>query len=267
MTFAATLKNSLETRHSQFPAELAQGDDLESVLNRHLLAVEAMADRELLTSILLLDEQGERLTHGAAPNLPVDFCRAIDGAQIGPCAGSCGTAAYWNRPVYVTDIATDPLWAGYRDLALPHGLRACWSTPIRDSGGAVIGTFAVYHRTVGYPTADEIEAIQMITDHVSHAITWARTVEKIRRPARTSRPGRPTLRLVGNAIALEPPRESVDGLFAIVDKLQAHASELDRCADAQGPGPVAAAFEAAAADCRALVGVIRSYLTVDQPNR
>src|SRR3982751_3506639 len=107
MPFATALGISLRTRQIQVPAELANGDSLERVLSRHLLAVEEMADRELLTSILLLDRDGQRLWHGAAPNLPADYCRSIDGSEIGPCAGSCGTAAYLNRPVYVTNIATD----------------------------------------------------------------------------------------------------------------------------------------------------------------
>ena len=69
--------------------------------------------------------------HGAAPSLNETFIRAIDGQPIGPKAGSCGTAAYRKEPVYVTDIASDPLWEDYRDIALAHGLRACWSTPIK----------------------------------------------------------------------------------------------------------------------------------------
>ena len=96
----------------------------------------------MLTSILLLE--GSTLRHGAAPNLPPAYCSAIDGSEIGPREGSCGTAAFFGRPVYVTDIDTDPLWADYRELALAHGLRACWSTPIFNDQAAVIGTFAIY---------------------------------------------------------------------------------------------------------------------------
>lgn len=260
MAFASALKESLATRQSQVPVELASGDDLESVLSRHLLAVEAMADRELLTSILLLDEDGRRLSHGAAPNLPAEYCRAIDGSQIGPRAGSCGTAAYLDRPVYVTDIATDPLWTDYRDLALPHGLRACWSTPIRDGGGAVIGTFAIYHRTVGGPTAEEIEAIEMIADHVADALAWAREGRDTGRRGSKDRPARPALRLVDDSPAVDPAPEWTGGLRSIVARLEAHAQELDRCAKLQAPGPAADALEAAAADCRKLIDLVRSRI-------
>ena len=139
------------------------------------MSVEAEADSFILTSILLLD--GTHLRHGAAPTLPAVYCAAINGAETGPCAGSCGTATYLGRPVYVTDIATDPLWSDYRDLALPHGLRACWSTPIFDDQKAVIGTFAIYHVTSRGPTQDEVEAIKTITDHVARAIMWSRSAQ------------------------------------------------------------------------------------------
>lgn len=172
MPFALQLTESLRDREAQAVWEVAGGDDLGLILNRYLLSVEAQSDSFILTSILLLD--GDHLRHGAAPTLPAAYCEALDGAAIGPKAGSCGTAAFRGQPVYVTDIATDPLWADYRNLALPHGLRACWSTPIFDDAKAVIGTFAVYHCTPSGPTADEIRAIQSVTDHVSRAILWSR---------------------------------------------------------------------------------------------
>ena len=172
MAFALQLQDSLRLRESQAPSEFKKGDGLEQVLGRYLLAVEAEADDFILTSILLVD--GPRLRHGAAPTLPAEYCAAIDGLEYGPSAGSCGTAAHFGRPVYVTDIATDPFWADYKDLALKHGLRACWSTPIFDSQRKVIGTFAIYHLNKGAPTKDEIDAIATITDHVARAISWSR---------------------------------------------------------------------------------------------
>ena len=121
---ARRLRLSADTIHTLVVLDASKGlrgDSLEDVLNRHLLTVEKMSDIEIMTSILLLSPDGKRLTHGAAPSLPGPYVEAIDGSEIGPVAGSCGTAAYLGRPVYVTDIATDPLWAAYRDLALPHG--------------------------------------------------------------------------------------------------------------------------------------------------
>jgi GAF domain-containing protein len=172
--FAAALQDSLEDRTTRAPAEFARGEDLGTVLDRHLRTVESMADTILLTSILLLDSEGKRLRHVAAPSLPQAYCQAIDGVEIGPTVGSCGTAVFLGRAIYVTDIAKDPLWVDYRDLALHHGLRACWSTPIRDTQDALLGSFAVYHRTPRSPTREEVGAIALITDHVAQAIEWAR---------------------------------------------------------------------------------------------
>jgi PAS domain S-box-containing protein len=103
---------------------IARGESRPLVLDALCRVVEELVSGSL-SSILLLDSNARCLRHGAAPSLPRPYCEAIDGAAIGPSAGSCGTAAYRAEPVIVSDIATDPLWADYRDLALAHGLRAC----------------------------------------------------------------------------------------------------------------------------------------------
>jgi PAS domain S-box-containing protein len=120
----------------------------------------------MLSSILLLDDDGIHVRHAAAPSLPERYVRAIDGLAIGPAAGSCGTAAYRREPVIVEDIATDPLWEAYRDSALPHGLRACWSTPILDPNRRVLGTFALYFRMPGRPSPRHRQLID-VTTHVA----------------------------------------------------------------------------------------------------
>ena len=239
MLFAAELRQSLRTRHSHATDELAGGDDLQQVLTRHLLAIEAMAQGELITSILLLSGDGNHLFHGAAPRLPPSYCDVIDGSPIGPNAGSCGTAAYRRHPVYVTDIATDPLWADYRHIALPHGLRSCWSTPIEDPAGNLVGTFAIYRRTPGAPTSDEIAAIDMITEHVAKAIMMARGVQDLRRR------NRPTLKLVTSETNLEPTGGRSSRLLEIAGELQMKATTLQDSASggdaAVGPDALIAA--------------------------
>ena len=177
MAFALQLQDTLRHRDSQVETELAQGDALGLILSRYLLAVEAEADSFILTSILLVD--GPHLRHGAAPSLPPDYCAAIDGLEYGPSAGSCGTAAHFGRPVYVTDIATDPFWADYKHLALEHGLRACWSTPVFDDDRNVIATFAIYHLTPRGPTQEEIDSIQAITGSVARTIMWSKSARDL----------------------------------------------------------------------------------------
>jgi GAF domain-containing protein len=135
-------------------------------------------ESEVSCSILLLEESGQHLQHGVAPTLPEAYCAAIDGVEIGPMVGSCGTAVYRCEPVFVGDIATDPLWANFKGLALGHGLAACWSSPIKSTRGKVLGTFAVY-----WPTP-QIEASGLACRYVETATRLAGiAIESARREA------------------------------------------------------------------------------------
>jgi PAS domain S-box-containing protein len=148
---------------------IARGNSRALILNALCRLVEELASGSL-SSILLFDPNAKRLRHGAAPSLPINYTEAIDGIAIGPSVGSCGTAAYRAEPVIVSDIATDPLWADFRDLALAHGLRACWSRPILSSEGRVLGTFAIYYREPRSPIPQELDVIEQITHLASIAV-------------------------------------------------------------------------------------------------
>ncbi|MGO8701216.1 MAG: ATP-binding protein [Limisphaerales bacterium] len=137
----------------------------------------------MLGSILLLDKDETRLRHGAAPSLPAQYMAAIDGHSIGPNAGSCGTAAYCKKSVFVEDIATDPRWRRYRRVALPHGLRACWSTPIFDTRRRVLGTFAMYYRHSALPEREHMRLIEMATHVAAIAISRERDRKVLRESA------------------------------------------------------------------------------------
>jgi len=158
---------------------IATGKPLPATLEMMLRSIETLMP-ETTASILLLDADGVHLRHGAAPSLPAEYIRAIDGAAIGPKAGSCGTAAFRGSPVFVSNIADDPLWSDYKQLALPHGLRACWSTPIFDEQKKVLGTFAIYHRQPGLPATNDIRIIELVTATAATAILKARTEESLR---------------------------------------------------------------------------------------
>lgn len=161
--------------------ELAIGDNpLERTLDELVRIVESTSQTGVLGSILLLDEDGRHLRHGAAPSLPLPYIAAINGAEIGPRAGSCGTAAYSASPVFVTDIATDPLWADFRDLALSNGLRACWSIPIMMAGRKVLGTFAMYHREPREPTVRDLALVDLITQTAALVISRERAETALR---------------------------------------------------------------------------------------
>jgi PAS domain S-box-containing protein len=158
---------------------IARGDSRPLILDALCHLVEELASGSL-SSILLLDPKTNQLRHGAAPSLPKAYTQAIDGSIIGPCVGSCGTAAYRAKPVIVSDIASDPLWADFRDLALGHGLRACWSTPILSSAGRVLGTFAIYYREPRSPTPQEHDLIEQITHLASIAVEREQAEEALR---------------------------------------------------------------------------------------
>lgn len=149
---------------------IATGAPLPETLTTLVSLIEGQSPG-MLGSILLLDEDGVHVRHGAAPSLPTEFVAAVNGQPIGPSAGSCGTAAYRKEAVFVEDIATDPLWANYKSAALPHGLHASWSTPIFDAQQRVLGTFAMYYRQPGLPLPEHRQLIDIVTHIAAIAIT------------------------------------------------------------------------------------------------
>ncbi|MGL4399756.1 MAG: PAS domain S-box protein, partial [Luteolibacter sp.] len=142
---------------------------LHDVLDRLMLSLESQLPGALC-SVLLLDEAGTHLLHGAAPSLPHDYNIQVDGMPIGLAAGSCGTAAFLKRQIIVEDIATDPLWADFRVIAAEHHLRACWSTPIYDQKDEILGTFAIYHHEPRHPAPAELDLIERAVHVVRIAI-------------------------------------------------------------------------------------------------
>jgi PAS domain S-box-containing protein len=158
-------------------ARVARGSPLPELLESIVLLIEKFGST-MACSILLVDETGMRVRNGAAPSLPADYVAALEGQPIGANAGSCGAAAFLKRSVIVEDIATHPNWVDYRDVALRHGLRACWSTPIL-SDDKVLGTFAMYYREPRGPSdydrqlvdgATYLAAIAIVHDATSRAL-------------------------------------------------------------------------------------------------
>jgi PAS domain S-box-containing protein len=168
--------NLLQSQN-QVLALVARGAPLKETLDHFLQSIEQQSPG-MVSSILLLDDDDVHVRHAAAPSLPEAYVRAIDGLAIGPQAGSCGTAAFRREPVIVEDISTDPLWTNYRDLALAHGLRACWSTPIFDGQSRVVGTFALYFREVARPTQRHLQLIAFTTYTAAIAIVAHREREE-----------------------------------------------------------------------------------------
>lgn len=171
-------EEAFQRRRADLLELIATGVPVQEVLDAAVGMIEADHD-DVMGSILLLSEDGRRVKHGSAPRLPEAYLRAIDGAEIGPAAGSCGTAAYEKRPVVVADIATDPLWASYRHLALPHGLRACWSQPIFARSGEVLGTFALYFKAPKAPEPGDMDQMDSLAKVVGIALERHRTERQL----------------------------------------------------------------------------------------
>ncbi|WP_413485041.1 EAL domain-containing protein [Shewanella baltica] len=162
--------------YSSVLSMLLNGAPLHEILHALVLKIEA---QKIGTrgSILLLSGDGKRLLLGAAPHLPDSYNQAINGVEIGPNVGSCGTAAYFAKRVIVEDIATHPYWENYKELPLRAGLKSCWSEPIKDTQGKVLGTFAMYYDTIKSPTELDLELISEAARLASLAIERSRAME------------------------------------------------------------------------------------------
>lgn len=170
---------TIAKREREILESIATGEPATDTLRTLTEFIESVAP-ELIASALLLDRDGKTLHHGAAPSLPQAYIDAVEGLVIGESVGSCGTAAYRGEPVFVDDIATDPLWADYRDLAKKFGLAACWSTPVKDTAGNVLGTFAIYSRISGECTPQHKRLINFATHLAGLAICSERALSALK---------------------------------------------------------------------------------------
>jgi PAS domain S-box-containing protein len=160
---------------------IATGVPLKEILNALCAIIEEQRPGTL-ASVLLMNPDGVHLDVIAGPTLPNEWTRQMEKLPIGPCAGSCGTAAYRGTPVIVADITTDPLWnvPEHRASALNHNLRASWSHPVLSSQRKVLGTFCMSHREPRSPTSEDLELIELATHLVRIGIERDRAEEALR---------------------------------------------------------------------------------------
>lgn len=143
--------------HSRVLERIATGQSSRAALGELVTGIELLIDGSRASLLLL---EGNRLRHALAPSLPPSYCEQVDGLDIGPRSGSCGTAAHTGAPCIASDLASDPNWERFGELVEPYGLRACWSVPVRDAKGTVLGTFAVYFDHPRSPTGDELALLE-----------------------------------------------------------------------------------------------------------
>ncbi|MDD4973982.1 MAG: GAF domain-containing sensor histidine kinase [Bacteriovorax sp.] len=155
-------------------SQILFGEELKSILNVILTHAEGKLP-QTQALILLYNENSKCLLFGAAPSLPESFVQKVHGIQIGPTAGCCGSAAYFKSTTVVRDTLSDPLWASYIGLAKEYGLRACWSVPILNMKGELLGTFALYYKKTHKPTQKETILVKELIDIACLAIERERS--------------------------------------------------------------------------------------------
>jgi PAS domain S-box-containing protein len=189
---------------------------------------EAQSVTKLACSVLLVEDN--KLHHGGAPSLPKEYNDYVDGLPIGPKAGSCGTAAWRQEEVVVTDIATDPLWEEYREGTLALGLKACWSTPIISTQGKTIGTFAIYYPETRGPTHHDREVARLLSHTASiiierqHDLTTRKAAEKKLRASEQR------FRMLSELDEATNDLENPSDVMHIIARIVGEKFEADRCA-------------------------------------
>jgi PAS domain S-box-containing protein len=198
-------EEAFRATHDQVLGMIATGSVLADVLNRLVRLVEEQSNG-MRCSVLLLDDNGTHVRHGASASLPEDYVRAIDGSAIGPRSGSCGTAMFLGTPIIVTDILTDPLWQDYRDVAQRYGLRACWSMPIFSPLRKVLGSFAMYYDEPRSPGEEELRLAESAAELAGIAIEHQRSQQALQHSEARNRA---ILRAIPDWMFL-----TVDGVFS-----------------------------------------------------
>jgi diguanylate cyclase (GGDEF)-like protein/PAS domain S-box-containing protein len=217
---ARKLEELLERDRRRVLEQVARNESLPQILNGVVGMLEAQIAGSRCAVLLLRDGD---LYRGSAPRLPEAYCQALEGLAIGPAVGSCGSACYFNEMVVVADIASDPLWDDYAELALAHDLRACWSMPIASSNGGVLGSFAVYQDHPCTPSAAELDfltaASQLAAVAIEHRLLTEQLAHQGQHDALTGLPNRLLLQdRLGQALALAQRKlQKVAVLFMDLD--------------------------------------------------
>ncbi len=170
--------NQLQQGQARLMEMIARSEAIEDILHALILLIEKQITG-IACSIMLLDDSGTCLKYGAAANIPPEWSMLVNGMPIGPDSAPCGTAAWLGEPVYINDITTNPLWAEFRAMTAPFGLRSCWSTPIMSHHGKILGTFTLYSREVQEPTEPTRDLMGFATHIAGIALERKHTQDRI----------------------------------------------------------------------------------------
>jgi diguanylate cyclase (GGDEF)-like protein/PAS domain S-box-containing protein len=230
MVIASQRATLMQKNRSRILSMIVEQVPLEQVLDALVEGAEQM-DPAASCTVLLLDEQG--ILHVAsAPHLPQQYNEAIDGLAAGYGVGSCGTAAYLAERVIVEDVLVHPYWQPYQELVAIAGIRSCWSEPIKNRQGKVLGTFAIYHKEVSSPSELDIQlicesaALADIVIERSQAMTALTQSEaRHRLLADNATDVIWTMDLNGNFTYISPSAEKLTG-FTVAELMQQQMQQL-----------------------------------------
>ncbi|MGH7638446.1 MAG: sensor histidine kinase [Gemmatimonadaceae bacterium] len=149
---------------------LASGAPLMDVLGYVAHTIESESGDAARVAIHVLDESGSRFEQVAAPSLPPDYGRDIEGMQVSSATGPCCAAVARRRQVAASDVAASTEFPAFAALALPLGIRGSWSIPILGSTGNVLGTVAYYYPDVRDPPLQDQLLGEIVTRTASVVI-------------------------------------------------------------------------------------------------
>jgi len=170
--------NGLSTLRSNILELLYKGTSETVLLNKIIKDAQEYA-QDSICAILCLDQERKHLLHRAAPDLPDFYNKAVHGIPIGFGVGSCGTAAYTGERVIVEDISTHPYWEQAKEIAQKANLGSCWSQPIKDPSGKILGTFAIYHQSIHTPNTSDLNLITELADLTAIVIDRCRMISRL----------------------------------------------------------------------------------------
>jgi two-component system NarL family sensor kinase len=134
----------------------------------------------LMSAVFLVDADGKRLTQAAGPHLPDEWRRATTSLPLTPTTTTCGAAVSRREQVVASDVASDPLFEGFHELARADAIAATWSTPLYARDRRVLGTFVVLSSTPGPPSEANLELVTRATHLACIAVERHQTEEGLR---------------------------------------------------------------------------------------
>ena len=205
---------SLLTAAKRILEMIAAGASLTDILTNLCTAIDDQ-NPDMMSIVMVMDPDGQRMWPVAAPRMPGDFVKAISPLMIGENMASCGTAAFRKERVILSDVATDPLMsglpAGLRELVLAQGLRAQWSQPLLSKDNEVLGTFGLFHGTPRSPTGRQLQLIEDAATIAVIAIEGQRSRVSLQEAFREIRASEQELRQITDAIPITIVVLSPDG--------------------------------------------------------